>query len=1143
MRQRLEDGIRQNLEGLCKKSNTARYPGVEHDRLFAASYRHMHRKETSPHECLCTLSRSNSDPVCSKALEDDCDALRCDVKALETPFRRDRLASASPAPLVHIGTVATTTVMKSGEHRERIASENNIIAFEMEGAGVWEHLPCIIIKGVCDYADSHKNKKWQDYAAATAASAARAFLHLGIPEQQHSTATEGSSRKRLVFSGDREDASISKRLRQQSLSELQGSVSGLSRPDETSPGISSIPEQAGFDARKALLDALNFEQLDARHATIKAAHATTCEWLLSKAEYMDWKDEGKLPKHHGFLWIKGKPGAGKSTIMKFAFTHAKKDPRGSIAISYFFNARGERLEKSTRGMYRSLLFQLFSKIPKLQSVLDTTKAADLRNTPSHTWTTETLQSLFRQAVQILEDQSLTCFIDALDECENNEDQVREMVDFFETLGESAIEDKIRFLVCFSSRHYPHITIAKSVELTLEIQQGHSEDITKYINSKLKVGRSKRIEQVKIDVLTKSQGIFLWVVLVVPILKKAYDHGQVTALDKCLKDIPEDLNKLFRDILGRDAKNMENLVLCLKWILYAERPLSPEELFFAMSTASDTGPVTVWDPDDITREDINRFILSSSKGLVEPTKSKTPTIQFIHESVRDFLLEENGLGLLEIGVDCTSAGPVHDLLKERCQRYFCSVPTDHGLESSGKTADMFPFLKYAICYVFKHAELASSYGTPQGSFLEQFAIERWIYLHDHFEQYKIRRLGAGTSLLYILTEKSLLHLFQIEVSRSPSINAEGGRYSYPIIAAIAVGNTRILEILLEHGAHPDMGCKEYTHALGAAVDKTNASAIKILMEYGAMSPSLGRWVKLFTTLLRQATTKRETSILKLLLQRHDLLAACFSCERLSETYFVRLVVVNEDCAALRMLLGLDHHRMFPFALGQAIEHGKDGVLRIILDVVAGRDSGSTLDCAYLDAVVANRENIVRILLKHGVNVNAVDSFGWAGLHIASLHGYETLVRLLLESGASINAVNAKRGTALGSASSNGRESIVRILLEHGADVNLGNPLYTVVSEPCATQETLVSILLEHSAGPNQYSDSYSCSLSLHTALACGMTNIVKLLLDHGANANKPSRQYANAYSALESCDDPAKYAACEALLVEKIGVWLPAIRLI
>jgi ankyrin repeat protein len=432
------------------------------------------------------------------------------------------------------------------------------------------------------------------------------------------------------------------------------------------------------------------------------------------------------------------------------------------------------------------------------------------------------------------------------------------------------------------------------------------------------------------------------------------------------------------------------------------------------------------------------------------------------------------------------------------------------------------------------------------FLEQFAVERWIYLHDHFEHYKIRRFGAGTSLLYILTEKSLLHLFQIEVSRSRSINAKGGRYDFPIIAAAAVGNKRILKLILEHGAHLDVGGKEYTHALFAAVDKTNASAIEILMEYGAMSPSLGPLrVKLFTALLRQATTKRETSILKLLLQQHDLLAACFSSEQISfkRAYFVRLVVINEDCAALRMLLGLDHRRVFPFALIDAIELGKDGLVRMILDVVAGRDFGDTLDRAYLKAVTTNRETIVRMLLKHGVNVNASDSFGWAGLHTASLYGDEALVRLLLENGASINAVNAKRVTALKHASSNGRESIVRILLEHGADVSLGNPLYTVVSEPCATQETLVSILLEHSADPNQYSNSYSRSLSLHTALACGMTNIVKLLLDHGANANKPSRQYANAYSALESCDDPAKYAACEALLVEKIGVWLPAIRLI
>jgi hypothetical protein len=66
--------------------------------------------------------------------------------------------------------------MKSGEDRDRIAKTKGVIAFEMEGAGIWEEVPCLIIKGVCDYADCHKNKKWQNFAAATAASAAKAIL-------------------------------------------------------------------------------------------------------------------------------------------------------------------------------------------------------------------------------------------------------------------------------------------------------------------------------------------------------------------------------------------------------------------------------------------------------------------------------------------------------------------------------------------------------------------------------------------------------------------------------------------------------------------------------------------------------------------------------------------------------------------------------------------------------------------------------------------------------------------------------------------------------------------------------------------------------------------------------------------------------
>ena len=65
--------------------------------------------------------------------------------------------------------------MKSGEHRDTIARKEHIVAFEMEGAGVWDSLLCIIIIGICDYADCHENKRWQRYAAMTAASSLNAL--------------------------------------------------------------------------------------------------------------------------------------------------------------------------------------------------------------------------------------------------------------------------------------------------------------------------------------------------------------------------------------------------------------------------------------------------------------------------------------------------------------------------------------------------------------------------------------------------------------------------------------------------------------------------------------------------------------------------------------------------------------------------------------------------------------------------------------------------------------------------------------------------------------------------------------------------------------------------------------------------------
>src|SRR5205823_4241896 len=121
----------------------------------------------------------------------------------------------------------------------------------------------------------------------------------------------------------------------------------------------------------------------------------------------------------------------------------------------------------------------------------------------------------------------------------------------------------------------------------------------------------------------------------------------------------DLHELFRDILTRDCHNRNELLLCIQWLLFARQPLKPEQLYFAILSGVEPEVLSRWNSNEITMDVIKRFILNSSKGLAEITKSKSPTVQFIHESVRDFLLEENGLGEIWSGVGNKFQGQSHE----------------------------------------------------------------------------------------------------------------------------------------------------------------------------------------------------------------------------------------------------------------------------------------------------------------------------------------------------------------------------------------------------------------------------------------------------------------------------------------------------
>lgn len=119
------------------------------DRLFDSSYEHVQSRE---------------------GLTDDCEL--CDASRLVKRPPRD-----NSSPRIHYGTIASgNQVMKHGKTRDELAHDLDALCFEMEGAGVMDGFAGLVVRGICDYCDSHKNKQWQEVAAAIAAAYAKELI-------------------------------------------------------------------------------------------------------------------------------------------------------------------------------------------------------------------------------------------------------------------------------------------------------------------------------------------------------------------------------------------------------------------------------------------------------------------------------------------------------------------------------------------------------------------------------------------------------------------------------------------------------------------------------------------------------------------------------------------------------------------------------------------------------------------------------------------------------------------------------------------------------------------------------------------------------------------------------------------------------
>ena len=170
--------IRQTIDGMLEKNPQLRMgharPVGALDRLYESSYLHE---------------------------DEECDCQQLYVKDAEdihpSPVPRKERDSQKDDPAIHYGLIASAnTLMKDALTRDALVQKHNVLCFEMEAAGLVNHFPCVVIRGMCDYADSHKNDIWHGYAAATAAAYAKellSFIPSAIP-------VDGSTKYHVQFS-------------------------------------------------------------------------------------------------------------------------------------------------------------------------------------------------------------------------------------------------------------------------------------------------------------------------------------------------------------------------------------------------------------------------------------------------------------------------------------------------------------------------------------------------------------------------------------------------------------------------------------------------------------------------------------------------------------------------------------------------------------------------------------------------------------------------------------------------------------------------------------------------------------------------------------------------------------------------------
>ncbi|KAH8882335.1 hypothetical protein GQ53DRAFT_847721 [Thozetella sp. PMI_491] len=308
-----------------------------------------------------------------------------------------------------------------------------------------------------------------------------------------------------------------------------------------------------------LIRCLKAPDRDSRLESIEHNFEHTFEWVFDDniTAFPEWLRSGR-----GVFWIHGKPGSGKSTLMKYIWQgtgcrlrEIMHDPStGSVFIqaSFFFHHRGTLQQKSFKGLLQGILSQILSQhsnFPFLEAVVDQ-RARTGR--PLVEWTENELEQLLHSIIQQDSlDIQLFLLLDALDEYDGNTSYIAR---FLKALVGTKPPSRTQLKILFSSRPWDKLLDELKDSPSIQLQDYTKDDILEYCVGNIQDHGSEIaaiLEPLIPDMVYMAHGVFLWVRLVVEQLLTAASEGHsMPALREILHATPSDLKDFYATLIKR-----------------------------------------------------------------------------------------------------------------------------------------------------------------------------------------------------------------------------------------------------------------------------------------------------------------------------------------------------------------------------------------------------------------------------------------------------------------------------------------------------------------------------------------------------------------------------------------------------------------